>query len=343
MGARRHRIVFVVNEVMEIAATQTTAMLMRSAAAAGHPVLVAGVLDLSARGDGLVSVTASDVDGACAGTCAELVAALGAASRHRRIELSSRDIVMLRTNPARDRARAWAHELLLGFARLAQERGTCVINDPDGLARSSSKLFLLSLLPRELAPASLVTRSAADVAAFAAAVGGAVVVKPARGTRGRNVQLLRAPDIAPARAALAPIAVDDYALVQEYLPQAVDGDVRVVVLDGAVLEVAGRVAAIRRIPAPGDFRSNLHAGGTAAPATVSGAMRQAANAIAQKLQNEGVYLAGIDFVGEKVVEVNTFSTGGLRDAERFCGVDFCSGIIAAAVRRAEEVRSRCKV
>lgn len=46
------------------------------------------------------------------------------------------------------------------------------------------------------------------------------------------------------------------------------------------------------------------------------------------------YLAGIDFVGEKIVAVNTFSTRGLRDAERFGGADFCAEIIAAAVRRA---------
>src|SRR5690606_26602207 len=98
-----------------------------------------------------------------------------------------------------------------------------------------------------------------------------------------------------------------------------NGDLRVVVFKGSILECEGLPAAIRRRPKPGEFRSNLHHGGTAERAALSPAVRERAERCARMLHARGIALAGIDFVGDLIIELNIFATGGLKPARDLYG------------------------
>jgi glutathione synthase len=99
-------------------------------------------------------------------------------------------------------------------------------------------------------------------------------------------------------------------------------------LDGEPLMKEGHLAAIRRVPAQGDFRSNLHAGGSPEPAELSAEQRRTLSSAGPLLRQEGIRLAGVDLIGTRIIELNVYSTGGLRDAERFSDQDFCDAILA---------------
>jgi glutathione synthase len=107
----------------------------------------------------------------------------------------------------------------------------------------------------------------------------------------------------------------------------------VTVVDGRILEVDGRPAAIARVPSGSDFRSNLHAGGTARPTEVSDAMREAVSQIAPHLLHEGLSHVGVDFVGGRILELNAFSPGGLYPSERLYGRAFSDAVIEAFERQ----------
>jgi glutathione synthase len=121
-------------------------------------------------------------------------------------------------------------------------------------------------------------------------------------------------------------------MVQEFVAGAERGDVRVTVVAGEILEVDGRAAAVARVPDPQDFRSNLHAGGRAEAVEVTASIREAVARIAPHLQREGLVHVGVDFVGDRILELNVFSPGGLHPSERLYGRDFSSAVIEAFER-----------
>ncbi len=330
------RIALVVNDAAELVPTMTTAMLAHAVLRRGHELCVVDVLALELAG----AVVARARVCPAGGCDDEIDAALARIARASvaRVELDRVDAVLLRTNPARDPRRAWAHAALMDLARVLRDRGVVVQNDPDGLARTASKLSLARLPPR-LVPPTAATRDPEVVRAWARRCG-RCVIKPARGTRGHDVYLIDGPDDPTIADATSAAGRDGLVLVQPYLLAAAAGDVRVVVLDGALLEVDGHLAAIRRVPAPGEFRSNLHQGGRPAPAgELSAVVRAGSIEVAGILAREGIALAGLDWIGDHLIEANVHSTGGLHAAVAFTGADFPGAVIAALERRVEAARA----
>ncbi len=320
-----------VNDPEALVATQTTAMLIHKAADRGYVVDVVGVDGLTSTAEGRVHGRGKRVP---APSREALVEALRTADAHA-VDLSEVDVLLMRTNPARD-ARRWAHEAALSFAGLLEAQGVLVLNRPEGLLRARDKLYL-QRLPASVYPATLVSRDADAIRAFIRDLDGPAVLKPLQGTRGTDVFFADAPDAPNLRPIIDVLTRQGFAVVQEYLPEAAEGDTRVVVMDGEVLEIAERAAAIRRVPAGDDFRSNLHAGGTAQPASVTSAMRAAVEEIGPMLRADGLFLVGLDFIGGRIIEVNAFSTGGLHHAERFEEVDFCAAVFDAIELRLERM------
>ena len=87
------------------------------------------------------------------------------------------------------------------------------------------------------------------------------------------------------------------------------------------------MAGIERRPAVDDFRANLHAGGSAHELTLSKRARSAAEYAARLLADHGIWLAGVDLIGDRIIEFNVFSTGGLYDSIQFSGVRFDDAIV----------------
>ncbi|MCB9789099.1 MAG: glutathione synthase [Deltaproteobacteria bacterium] len=318
------KIGLLVNRPAEVHALQTTALLGAAALRRGHGLAVFGVADLTVSPDEALLARALSVAPDAAASEARLVDAL-AAGTPATVDLQGLDLVLVRTSPGRDTARQALHDTALDILRLADRRGVAVLNTPDGLARAATKLFTVEL-PADTRPRTLVSARPAELLAFVAAAPGPVVLKPLVGTQGRDVFRVE-PAGDPNLAQIVEVLLrSGYAVAQDYLPEAPDGDVRVMVLGGAPLRVGGHVAAVRRAPAPGAFRSNVALGGKAHPARPTAAMLDAATRIGAILLREGIELAGLDFIGDRVVEANVFSPGGLHDAEAFFGVDYSAAI-----------------
>ncbi|MCA9606425.1 MAG: hypothetical protein KC619_12555 [Myxococcales bacterium] len=313
----------------------TTAMMIETARRHGHG-WVAGVSDMSLTEHGDVVFQAVKVTKSIKATRE----GLRPLRTRKPVAVSTADIdaILVRTNPGRDRDRAILHETALNLCRIARNRGVVVLNDPDALPKSSDKLFL-SYLPAALRPRMVVSRDADRLNAFVEEAKGQTVLKPLFGTHGRGV--FRVTGGSPNLSALIEVLTDEgYVIAQDYLRRAVEGDRRVIVVDGKPLEVDGVPCAVRRVPHTGEFRSNVHLGGTPMKAEASPAVIRAAGAIAEILSTHGIWMAGIDLVGTKAVEINVRSPGGIIDAAGFEGVDFIGAIIDSLERHVANARSQ---
>jgi glutathione synthase len=243
------------------------------------------------------------------------------ASLHRResrVSLDLRDAltVLVRTSPGRDGDMAWAHRFALQALALAAEQGAQIVNDPTGLGRASSKLYS-ACLPENYTPSTLVTRNPEAARAFIRSLAGPAVIKPLVGSGGRDIFFVDGADAENLDEICAVLGRSGYFVVQEYVDEIEDGDLRVLLLDGKVLELEGEQAVIHRVPKVGQFRSNVSLGARARAGYLSKRQTEVANEVAQEILADGIRLAGLDMVADCILEVNVFSTGGLNDADRF--------------------------
>ena len=319
------RFVFLVNDVVHIEAKQTTAMLIAEASRQGYEVLVCGVTDLSCSKEGEPVAWARKLSMRSYPSLETLVHQI-AITEAKEVHLTDVDVFMIRTNPARDQSRQWAHSLALRLTVWCKERGVLVINDPFGLMRASSKLYLLEM-PASVRPKTLISQQHQQIISFIDSLGSPAVLKPLEGTRGNDVFFVSSTRDNNLNQIIEVILRQSAVMIQEFIPEADQGDTRVVVFNGKILDVDGKMAAIKRVPGKGELRSNIHAGGNAQPGIITDPMRDAVNLIGPKLVDDGLILVGLDFIGGKIIEINAFSTGGFRDAERIERVSFSEKVI----------------
>jgi glutathione synthase len=99
-------------------------------------------------------------------------------------------------------------------------------------------------------------------------------------------------------------------LVQEFKPEVVGGDKRVLLLDGELL------GAIRRVPRADDIRANIHVGGRVEACELTDAERDLVSHLAPRLREEGLYFVGLDLIAEKLIEINVTSPTGIQELGR---------------------------
>ena len=127
---------------------------------------------------------------------------------------------------------------------------------------------------------------------------------------------------------------DGYAIAQEFIDGGEDGDARIFLLEGRILERDGKPAAFRRVPTGNDPRANISAGGRSVPLELGAEELGIVEAMSDKLVADGMFLVGIDVIGGKVVEINAESPGGMQSVERLYEVDVAETVIDALERRA---------
>lgn len=326
------RILFLVNEALEIGAKQTTLRLIDVALKRGHTVGVLDVSDLSRTTDGEVCGRGRELVGAGHGSDVELLARIAAAPRER-ARLASADAMLIRTNPGRDAPRRALHTAALQLCEQAVRQGLVVLNDPRALQLASSKLYLLEL-PEETRPVTLVSSDTEELTAFVASLDGPAVLKPINGSRGNDVFCVESARDKNLRQILDVVLRGGHAMAQAFVPEAVHGDTRVLVLDGEIFRVDGRPGAFRRVPSGTDFRSNLDQGGHTARAEIDARIEASVQRLGPVLRRDGLFFVGLDFLGDKVCEINAFSPGGLRAARKFEQVDFTSALLERIEARA---------
>ena len=258
-----------------------------------------------------------------------------------RISLEELDVLMLRHNPSNDyQDRPWAPSTSVAFGHLAASRGVTVLNDPAGLARASTKLYFQEF-PEEVRPRTRITRDPDEIKEFIDAEGGRAVLKPLQGSGGESVFLVT-PEEENLNQIIDSVGREGYLVVQEYLPAADEGDIRFFLIDGEPLEQDGKYAAFRRTRPEDDIRSNVREAKTPSdikdvtqPVEVTDEILALVEKVSAKLRADGMFLVGLDIAGDKLMEINVYSPGGLWSIEQHTGVDFCPVILDAIEARRE--------
>ena len=326
---------FLVNDVKTEKPGFTTIRLACEAVNRGHDTYVFGVGDLAYDPDETVRARATTVPNRSYKSNETFFRALqGKNAVRSRITVDDLDLLMLRNVPSDDYlSRPWATTAATEFGRVALRRGVLVVNDPNGLAKAASKMYL-QLFPEEVRPRTLITRDNAEIKAFAREEK-TIVLKPLQGSGGASVFLVRPEDLPNINQMIDAVSRDGFVIAQEYLPAAAEGDMRLFMMNARPLQVKGKYAAFRRVRSGGDMRSNLHAGGRLAPAEVSKEALRIAEIMRPKFVQDGMFLVGLDVVGGKLMEINVFSPGGLGSAQQFTKINFSRYVIGALERKVE--------
>ncbi len=326
------RLALFVNDVAVEDPEYTTACLARAAAQGGHEVWYVGVEDVEYRGsDGQLCARAHAAQFEKDDTLETFVERIKGCDAER-IVMDDLDAVFLRNESIDDmHNQAWASPLGVVFGQMLKARGVTVVNDPLSLVRASSKLYLEEF-PEKVRPRSLVTRNAEAIERFVTEVGHCVV-KPLYGAKGRNVFVIKGDDEPNLAQMTEAVLQDGYAIVQEFLDGGEDGDARILLLEGQILERDGKPAAFRRVPDGNDSRANLSKGARPFPLEIGDAERGIVDTIGKKLVDDGMFFVGIDVIGDKLVEINAESPGGMLSVERLHGIDLCPTVIEALRRR----------
>lgn len=304
-----------ITRAASVDATWTTLHLARAALARGWSVRFIEPWDFEIDRLRQPVARAYAFDPSDAPSMDELADRLGNRTAPRRfVDVGALDLLMLRAAPL--------DEAVLTFARIAQERGVRVVNDPAGMVAVSHKGWLASQ-PGIPVPPGIVTRSRASAHLFYAEQETGVVVKPARGSGGRAVSrvLPRRDDAMDSAFDEAAATGDGYVVVQRYLPEAEDGEKRLVLVDGEVL------GGYLRRRAEGEFRHNLKRGALPEATAISEADRALGAAVAPALRRAGIRIAGLDVIGGWLVEVNALNPGGAFHTDRLTGTNLADAIL----------------
>lgn len=328
------KIAFVVNDVNTEHPRATTTLLAHTAQRRGHEVYVVGVGELTCRQDNHVAGTGRVTGGTFRKPSTFLSAIQGKDAERASFSTEDLDVMWLRYNPveAVDGA-AWQRHAGFHFGQLATRRGVLVLNHPYTLPYAINKMYLQHF-PEVVRPRATITRSMDELRRFYEDNDERIVLKPLEGYGGADVFLVDH-DAGNLKQMADVIRRAGYVLAQEFLPDAAEGDVRMFLMNGRPLEVDGHYCAIRRRAGAGDFRSNISAGGTVEKVTVDDTMLEVAEALRPKLLEDGIFLCGLDIVGDKVVEINAISAGAMQAAERLEGAAFGDAVIAAVEQKVE--------
>lgn len=246
--------------------------------------------------------------------------------------LGSFDVIFLRYNPGRDGSgRVGAP--LIDFAWRLRLGGTLVVNDPEGLRRAGSRMYLGDF-PADIRAKTLVSRSPQQLKQWVRALPGPAVLKPLQPRGGEHVFLVKRRQVSNLNQIITTVTKNGYAIAQEYVPEIEKGEKRLLLLGAEPIRSGNHVAIYRRHTGIGipeataaetsAKRSRCEFG--PAEARICDMMRP-------KLLADGLYFVGVDIVGDKVLEVNVFTPGGIHSIHELYGMDVADIVIRDLDRR----------
>lgn len=232
------------------------------------------------------------------------------------------DVILMRKDPPFDMRFIYA-TYLLDHAKAA---GVLVVNDPKAIRDCNEKLFA-TWFSDYMSP-TIVTSKQAHIRQFISEHQD-VIVKPLDGMGGTGIFRLTAdsPNIGATLEMLTELETLPI-MAQRYLPEIVDGDKRVLIVDGEVVEYC-----LARIPTKGETRGNLAAGGRGVAMPITDIERQVAEAVAPIVKEKGLLFVGLDLIGGRITEINVTSPTCVREIDKQCGTDIATQLIIAIEAR----------
>lgn len=220
--------------------------------------------------------------------------------------LSEHDIILMRKDPPFDMDFIYTTYML---ERAATE-GVYIGNRPNSLRDVNEKLYTAWF--SEFCPPTLVTTSSARLKAFIEHHQDAII-KPLDGMGGAGIFRLTPTD-PNINIILEHATMDDsrQIMAQRYVPEIKDGDKRVLVVNGEAVPYA-----LARIPAQGETRGNLAAGGRGVPVPIGDDERRIVDAVSPYLLERGLLFVGLDVIGKYLTEINVTSPTCVRELDAF--------------------------
>ena len=228
------------------------------------------------------------------------------------IPLHALQVIMMRKDPPFNQEFIYATYLL----ERAESMGAYVVNKPQSLRDANEKLFT-AWFPQCCAE-TLVTREPKRIRDFLTEQG-EIILKPLDGMGGTSIFHLRQND--PNLSVILETMTEynsRYVMAQKYLPAIKDGDKRILVINGEPVPYC-----LARIPAQGETRGNLAAGGRAEGRPLTDRDRWIANEVGATLRDKGLVFVGLDVIGDTLTEINVTSPTCVVELDTQFGLNIC--------------------
>lgn len=236
--------------------------------------------------------------------------------------LTDMSAVLMRKDPPFDLEYLYSTYLL----DLAEREGCLVVNRPASLRDANEKLFT-TWFPQCTVP-TLVSREMSRLRAFAAEFGD-IILKPLNGMGGESIFRVRSGD--PNTSVILETITERgrrTVMAQRLIPEYVDGDKRILLIDGEPVPYA-----LLRVPAPGESRGNLAAGGHGVAVPLTDRDRWICAEVAPELRRRGLLFVGLDVIGDYLTEINVTSPTCIRELDAAQGLDIAGQFIQAIESR----------
>ncbi len=232
------------------------------------------------------------------------------------LALASLDIILMRIDPPFNMDYIYTTY----FLEYAQSQGTLIVNDPQALRDVNEKLFT-GHFP-DCSPVTLVSSQSERIKQFLNQHKD-IIVKPLDGMGGTSIFRLTSSDpninvILETMTQFNQVQI----MAQEFIPEIVSGDKRVLMIDGEPVPYA-----LARIPAKGETRGNLAAGGRGVAIELSERDRWICEQIAPTLREKGLLFVGLDIIGDYLTEINVTSPTCIRELDKYCNLDIAMSLM----------------
>jgi glutathione synthase len=236
--------------------------------------------------------------------------------------LDDLDVILMRKDPPFNMEFVYSTYLL----EQAERAGVLVVNRPQSLRDCNEKLFA-TLFP-QCTPPTLVSRRM-DILREFAELHGDVILKPLDGMGGTSIFRHREgdPNLSVTLEILTANGTQQI-MAQGYLPAIKDGDKRILMIDGEPVPYC-----LARIPAAGETRGNLAAGGRGEARPLTPHDRWIAAEVGPTLRERGLLFVGIDIIGEHLTEINVTSPTCIREIDNAYGTNIASMLMDAIEKK----------
>ncbi|RUO52394.1 glutathione synthase [Pseudidiomarina homiensis] len=236
--------------------------------------------------------------------------------------LADFDVIMMRKDPPFDTEYVYATYML----ELAEQAGALVVNKPQSLRDCNEKLFTAWFA--DLTPPTIVTRRAEQIRAFHQEHQD-IILKPLDGMGGASIFRVGA-DGNNLGVIIETLTAHGtrYAMIQRYMPEIKDGDKRILIIDGEPMPYS-----LARVPSAGETRGNLAAGGSGRPQPLSDSDWELARRVGPELKRRGLFLVGLDVIGDRITEINVTSPTCMREIEAAYDINIAGQLFSAIEAR----------
>lgn len=233
-----------------------------------------------------------------------------------KIAMSALDVILMRKDPPLDMQYIHTTYML----EIAEAAGALVLNKPQSLRDANEKLFT-AWFP-QCCPPTLVSRDMPQIRDFLHEQHD-IIVKPLEGMGGMSIFRLQRNDMNTSVVLETLTGFSTrYVMAQRFIPEIAAGDKRILLIDGEPINYA-----LARIPAPGEVRGNLAAGGRGEGVPLSDRDRWICSQVGPTLREKGLTFVGLDVIGDYLTEINVTSPTCIRELDALYNLDIAGQLM----------------